>query len=204
MDIIAVILYAFLIISTVGAPFIIIPIIIISIYNKAQRSKKLQQSKNPPQNNPHYIAPYQYDQPVQRPLLPYILKEGCLTNAELHFYTFLRGQLKESLHICPKVGLKDIFCIPNNHPEYMHHFGRIAQKHVDFLICDANTMTPIFAIELDDSSHQTYKVQKRDELVNDIYNDAGLLLIRIRVKYQYTRQDLAPYISDHLKDIQYS
>ena len=53
--------------------------------------------------------------------------------------------------ICPKVGLKDFFFICKGvGKDYMNYFGKIAKKHVDFLLCDPGTMKPICGIELDD------------------------------------------------------
>lgn len=45
--------------------------------------------------------------------------------------------------------LKDLFYVaqPNENFKYR---GRIAQRHVDFVLCDAKNMRPLMGIELDD------------------------------------------------------
>ena len=45
----------------------------------------------------------------------------------------------------------------------MKYFHKIAQKHVDFVICDQDLYV-LFAIELDDSTHETRDARKRDHL----------------------------------------
>ncbi|AHF07016.1 topoisomerase [Desulfitobacterium metallireducens DSM 15288] len=93
--------------------------------------------------------------------------------------------------ICPKVGLKDIFFIDKGvGKDYMKYFGKIAQKHVDFLLCDPDSMEPLCGIELDDISHTNKKAYKRDIFVEKVYNDANLELIRISSKSGYTLSEV--------------
>ena len=60
----------------------------------------------------------------------------------------------------------------------MKYFHKIAQKHVDFVICDQNLYV-LFAIELDDSSHETKDAKKRDRLKDKAFAAAGIPLKRI-------------------------
>ena len=62
--------------------------------------------------------------------------------------------------------------------QYMKYFHKIAQKHVDFVICDQNLYV-LFAIELDDSSHETKDAKKRDRLKDKAFAAAGIPLKRI-------------------------
>lgn len=61
----------------------------------------------------------------------------------------------------------------------MKHFGKIAQKHIDFLICKRETMQPCLGIELDDYTHQNTKQQERDSFINSVYNEIGLKIIHV-------------------------
>jgi len=68
----------------------------------------------------------------------------------------------------------------------MKYFGKIAQKHVDFLLCEPGTIKPICGIELDDVSHTSKKSYARDLFVEKVYKDAGFELIRFSSKSGYS------------------
>ena len=204
MDIIIGLLFWLPVLALIFGPIITIVVVIVHYHRKNEMCKPPpptpgQYSPKPPPPAPGWYPPR--TPPPPPPPFPYELQGQCLTNAEMSFYNVLRHHLHEKLHICPKVGLKDFLYIPRNHPEYMQYFSMISQKHVDFLICDINTMKPILAIELDDASHNRAKVQERDEFVNKVYRDVGLPLIRIRASYQYTRQELEQYLQGYLREM---
>lgn len=56
----------------------------------------------------------------------------------------------------------------------------IIQKHVDFVLCHASTLTPMLVIELDDNSHNSASAQQRDADKNKALESAGLPIIRTR------------------------
>lgn len=116
--------------------------------------------------------------------LPYKVKDNFLTNTESSFYHLLKQSVGDKAVICPKVGLKDIFFIGKGiGKDYMKYFGKIAQKHVDFLLCDPSTMKPLCGIELDDISHTNKKSYERDLFVEKVYKDANFELIRLSSKH---------------------
>lgn len=126
--------------------------------------------------------------------LPYKLKDDFLTDTERSFYHILKLCVGERAVICPKVGLKDIFFIGKGiGKDYMKYFGKIAQKHIDFLLCDPSTMKPLCGIELDDIGHTNKKNYERDLLLEKIYKDANFELIRVSSKsgYAYTEIETA-------------
>ncbi|MCK5128407.1 MAG: DUF2726 domain-containing protein [Clostridiales bacterium] len=128
--------------------------------------------------------------------LPYKLKESILSKSETVFFKSFSEYYKKDHIIFTKVSLKDIFYIgPGTEGNYMKHFSRISQKHVDFLICSKDTCKPIFAIELDDISHNSKKVREKDEFKNNTFETAGLLLIRIKAKKEYTKKYLDEYFT---------
>lgn len=108
---------------------------------------------------------------------PYAAKP-ILTKREYRFYLILR-EIAQEHHclICPKVGLKDLLSVTDK-KQYMKYFHKIAQKHVDFVVCDQNLYV-LFAIELDDSSHETKDAKKRDHLKDKAFAAAGIPLKRI-------------------------
>ena len=122
--------------------------------------------------------------------LPYHKKYHILTEAEFQFYSILRNCINPNFIICPKVGLKDFIYISKREHNYMHYWGKISQKHVDFLICDTKFLSPICAIELDDSSHNKPLTIERDNFVNDLYKCIQLPLVRFRVQNSYNMNDI--------------
>lgn len=102
-----------------------------------------------------------------------------LTKREYGFYCLLRREADaRGLLICPKVGLKDLIGVTARN-NYMKYFRPIAQKHIDFVICDQN-LRVLFAIELDDSSHDTKEARKRDHFKDQALRAARIPLKRVR------------------------
>ncbi|MDW7671915.1 MAG: DUF2726 domain-containing protein [Bacillota bacterium] len=123
--------------------------------------------------------------------LPYRVSHSVLTDAEKSFYHTLKLFVGERAVICPKIGLKDIFFISKEAgSEHMKYFGKIAQKHVDFVLCETVSMKPLCAIELDDISHTSKKSYERDQFIEKLYKDAGLELIRLSSKSGYTANEI--------------
>ncbi len=135
---------------------------------------------------------------ISKPL-PYRLRDDFLSPAEFSFYKVLSSFIGTKLTIQSKVRLADVFFVarPN---ENFSYFNKIAQKHLDFLVCESVTMKPLFGIELDDSSHKQNKRQERDEFVESVCEDAGFPLLRFPVQREYNSRELAAQIAPLLKD----
>ena len=137
--------------------------------------------------------------PIVPETLPYRVRDDFLSPAEFSFYKILSSLGGTRLTIQSKVRLADVFFVsrPN---ENMTYFSRIAQKHLDFLVCDSVTMKPLLGIELDDSSHQRDDRQERDDFVERVFQVAGLPLLRLPVQREYNTREVAAKIAPLLKD----
>lgn len=135
---------------------------------------------------------------VSKPL-PYRLRDDFLSPAEFSFYKVLSSVGGTRLVIQSKVRLADIFFVarPN---ENVAFFNRIAQKHLDFLVCDSVTMKPLLGVELDDSSHKRNNRQERDEFVESVCKVAGLPLLRLPVQREYNTREIAAQIAPFVSD----
>lgn len=122
----------------------------------------------------------------QPDLLPYCLRDDFVTEAEFAFYTALRAYLSDDVLICPKVNLADLFFPSVESGERMRYLNKINRKHVDFLLCDAETLEPICGVELDDSSHQREDRIQRDQFVDQVYRSAGLPLVHVPLQNGYS------------------
>lgn len=142
-----------------------------------KKSKKKQEAKKP---NSDSILQEPADE-----IYPYKDKY-MLTKNEYTFYLELQKLAKEmNWIICPKVGLKELFEVTNQ-DNYMHYFGKIAQKHIDFIICKED-LKPLYAIELDDNSHNGEKRKEADEFKNKLFEQSRVKLIRIKACTEYSK-----------------
>ncbi len=138
------------------------------------------------------ISVYTTDLPAdsETEIYPYRARDDFLSPAEHSFYLVLKGVVGERYSICPKVSLADILFVV--HPETnISAYNRINRKHVDFLICEPDTMKPCFAIELDDRSHNRPDRKERDHFVQDVFQAAELPLLRVPVQASYNTAELS-------------
>jgi predicted RNA-binding Zn-ribbon protein involved in translation (DUF1610 family) len=121
--------------------------------------------------------------------LPYRLRETFLSTPELALLRVLQGMVGRHYVICPKVSLNDIFYIvrPN---ENVHFFNKFFRKHVDFLLCEPNTLRPAFGIELVKPVSRN-ETREADQFMEDLFLSAGLPLIHVPSSEHYSDQDLA-------------
>ena len=127
----------------------------------------------------------QKEEPVEE-VLPYVKRDDFLSKAELSFYKVLLQAVGEEATICPKVSLSDIFFVNIKDKSWQtKYYNKIARKHVDFLICSEDILTPLCGIELDDSSHKRENRIERDIFVDKVFESAGLKLLRFENKAGY-------------------
>ena len=136
-------------------------------------------------------------QPVEPEVLPYRVRDDFLSTPELSFYRVLQTVIGGRATIFTKVGLGDVFYVarPNENHNYRN---RIAQKHVDFIVCDIQTLKPLFAVELDDASHQRADRQERDAFVDQVFQAASLPLAHVAAQREYSVHDLAAKFEAYL------
>ena len=129
--------------------------------------------------------------------LPYRLRDDFLSPAEFSFYKVFNSIYGTQLTVQSKVRLADVFFVARPNENYTF-FNRIAQKHLDFLICDSRTMKPLLAVELDDSSHNRLERKERDEFLDQVCQVAGLPLVRLPVKREYNTREIEERVSPFL------
>lgn len=128
------------------------------------------------------------------PKLPYRKRERFLSPAELSFYRVLREAAGPEWAVCPKVRLGDLIGVTGTSNSQAFR-NRIERKHIDFVLCDAPTMTPRVLVELDDSSHSRPDRVERDKFVDAALNAAGLPIERFRVQRNYAIDDVRSRIA---------
>src|SRR5215212_88456 len=120
---------------------------------------------------------------------PYRLREQFLSTTELALFRVLQRMVGRHYLICPKVALNDIFYIvrPN---ENVHFFNKFFRKHVDFLLCEPNTLKPAFGIELVKPVARN-ETREADQFMQDLFLSAGLPLVHIPSSERYSENDLS-------------
>lgn len=108
----------------------------------------------------------------------YYLKNSIVTPVEKWMYNIIQDELTEKYIVAPKVGLKDFIGVKKGN-NYMKHFGHIAQRHIDFLVCEKDTLFPALGIEIDDTSHEQKKRKNRDQENDQIYKAIGMKILHI-------------------------
>lgn len=116
---------------------------------------------------------------------PYKKVDLLLTKAEQNFFLVLSMAISDkNYYICPKVRLADIIQVDSK-DNYQSYFNKIKSKHIDYVICDRTTFKIIYAIELDDTSHNLEHRINRDDFILNALSNADIELIRFKVNYSY-------------------
>lgn len=125
---------------------------------------------------------------VEKESFPYIVNEQFLSADEFSFYMLAHQVLHTKYTICPKVALAELLYVSNRDQSAQN---RISMKRIDFVVCDSQTMKPVYAIELDDKSHESKKRKERDQFLDGVFAAAGLPLVHIRDQRGYSREELS-------------
>ena len=123
-----------------------------------------------------------------------VKRHRLLSPAELNFYQVLRSILPQDAAISCKCRLEDFIHVENC-PNREAYRARIRSRHVDFVIYNPQNGYTYYAIELDDSSHQTEKQQKSDQFKDALFRKVGMPLIRIPVQSFYQPAEIAQIIN---------
>lgn len=87
--------------------------------------------------------------------------------------------------VCPKIRLGDLLTVKKGTEKRQSYYNKIQSKHIDFVLCDAQTMAVVAAVELDDKSHQGEKAKERDAVKDKACAAAGLPLLRFKAERSY-------------------
>lgn len=131
----------------------------------------------------------------------YVRCNSLFTNAERSFLKVLMMAAGDDYLVFGKIRLADIVAASScsSRSERVTALNRTARKHVDFALCDKDTLEVRAVVELDDRSHDTAHRQKRDELVDSILTEAGIPVVRFRARWNYVPRDVAEKIAEQLR-----
>ena len=122
---------------------------------------------------------------------PYERRQYFLSPAEKAFYDILDELVGEDITICPKPSVREVLQVRADvRRDRLKYFNSISQKHVDFVLCDKDTMQILCAVELDDRSHERSDRQQRDAFLDKAFKKAKLPLFHIPCKKSYGAKEL--------------
>lgn len=110
----------------------------------------------------------------------YSRKDSVMTPIESRFFNRLVNIAGHKYHVFPQIHLSSLL---KNETWGKYHklaFQRINRRSVDFVLCDKQTMKTVYAIELDDSTHNNPKRRARDQIVEEMLAEGGVPLVRLR------------------------
>lgn len=111
---------------------------------------------------------------------------AVFTPTEHRFFLTLVSVCKNKFYIIPKMGLWALV----DHRDDITSWNKISKKHLDFTLCEPETMEPMLVIELDDPSHRKAKAKKRDAEKDEILAEVGVPILRIFVANKYNEEEL--------------
>lgn len=121
--------------------------------------------------------------------LPYV-RASILTPTEKEFFRALTTALGTNYMIFPKMRLADIITVKTGLSRKSRQIAlnRIWSKHIDFVAVPKDSLEILWAIELDDSSHNTLPRQRRDAFVNQALKTAGIDIRHFKAQRSYDAQ----------------
>jgi len=121
----------------------------------------------------------------------YRLRDDLFSPAEASFYHVLLQACAGWAVVLGKVNLGDLLYAPREAGEAQWAmWNRINRKHLDYVLCDRQTLRPLVAVELDDASHRLARRAERDAFVDQAMAQAGLGLVRVPVQQAYATAEL--------------
>jgi len=124
---------------------------------------------------------------------PYQSKDVLCSPAERSFLGALDKIVGKKYRIFAKVRLADIIDVHKGLSVSVRQsaFNRIDGKHIDFIICNANDLSIIGAIELDDKTHRGRGRHERDQFLDRTLKAAGVPVLRIKAQSSYSIKEIS-------------
>lgn len=129
----------------------------------------------------------------------YARKGAVMTAAEAAFYHRLLSVAGDRYYVFPQIHLSALLTNQTKGRYWKAAFQRINRTSVDYVLCDKQTMRAVYAVELDDSTHDTAKRRASDAGVEKMFADVDLPLVRFRDAASVTDDAIAErfYLAAH-------
>lgn len=130
---------------------------------------------------------------------PFDSKPSVFTPAEKNFQNLLEQAMGHKYRIINRVKLSDIVTVRQgvSNRASQSAASNAEGKYLDFVICDRSTMKLLGVVDLVDTQGRGYKV-KKDWFVSGALNAASVPHLRIKVKANYTLDEIRACINSRL------
>ena len=118
--------------------------------------------------------------------------KALMSPGELKFFRALEAAVGSDYRVFSKVRLADVVqpAKTGDKRAWYAAFGVIKSKHVDFVVCDPDTLEFRLVVELDDKSHDRSDRAERDQKVDDILAQANLPILHFPAKAAYSAEEI--------------
>ena len=120
----------------------------------------------------------------------YSKKDAIMTPAEAAFYKRLAHITAGKYIVFPQIHLSALLKNETKGKYWKAAFQRINRTSVDYVLADIETLQAVYAVELDDWSHDNAKRRARDAGVAQILADAKIPLVRFRNVNDMSDEDI--------------
>lgn len=122
--------------------------------------------------------------------------EVLMSPAERSLFGVLKTVAGDELEIFAKVRMADVLA-PSRQLDPSRRrsaLNRTISKHFDYVVCMADDLRVLCAVELDDRSHRRRDRRERDDFVSSTCAAVGLPLVRVKAAPQYSAASLGEQI----------
>ncbi len=120
----------------------------------------------------------------------YIRRSHIMTESETYFYKRLQKIVDGRYLVFPQIHLSSLANNITTGKYYKAGFQRINRRSVDYVLADIETLQAVYAVELDDRTHDTQKGEANDVLKQEILEQIQVPLVRFRNVRDMTDEDI--------------
>ena len=128
---------------------------------------------------------------IKKAQYDYQAKQYFMTKSESDFFHMLNNVAGDRYFIFPQVHLSAIMDEKIKGQNWKAAFKHINGKSVDYVLCDRQTLKPVYAVELDDNTHTYKNRQERDKEVERMFQGAGVPLVRFSNYKSLTEDEIS-------------
>ena len=128
---------------------------------------------------------------IKKTTYNYQAKQYFMTKSENDFFRMLDNVASDRYFIFPQAHLSAILDEKIKGQNWKAAFKHINGKSVDYVLCDKQSLKPVYAVELDDYTHTYKNRQERDKEVERMFQCAGVPLVRFSNYKSLTENDIA-------------
>ena len=127
----------------------------------------------------------------------YRKRDGLFSPAERSFFGVLNQAVGPGFRVFGKVRVGDVLAPEEGltTSQRARSLNRINRLHFDFVVCAADDLSIVCAVELDDKSHQQAHRQRRDVFLTEACRTAGFTLINFPTQHAYSVPEVAATIA---------